>query len=350
MPNTQPYRERVDAALAQFFASSRTQAQSISPSYDRLWESMERLVMAGGKRLRPHMTLLAYEAFGGKNIDAMIPVAAAHELLHASLLIHDDIIDRDDIRYGVKNINGQYKAFYAQQPEPHRTHYAYSAALLGGDLLLSGAYALINQSTLGADEKHRATALLSESLFAVAGGELLDTEAALLPFDQTDATLIATHKTTSYSFVKPLLTGATLAGASDETQQQLRDLGLALGIAFQFTDDVLGTFGNEVATGKSTTGDIREGKHTFLIEQYLDMSQPHDHALYDTTFGNPDAPRADIEALKQAIEASGARTYVEDVIDDYGDKARAILASFGLSQQYQTAFEHLIVSATRRHS
>lgn len=348
MSTAQPYRNRVDATLASFFTSSVAQAQSISPSYGRLWEAMERLVMAGGKRLRPHMTLLAYEAFGGKDVDAMVPVATAHELLHAALLIHDDIIDRDDIRYGIKNINGQYKALYAQQPEPHRTHYAYSAALLGGDLLLSGAYSLINQSAVTNNDKHYATALLSESLFAVAGGELLDTEAALLPFDQTDATLIATHKTASYSFVKPLVTGATLAGASNQAQQQLRDLGLALGIAFQFTDDILGTFGEEDATGKSVTSDIREGKHTFLIEQYLTMSEPDERALHDTTFGNPDAPLADIEALKSAIEASGARAYVEGVIDDYGDKARAILARLGFSQQHQTAFEQLIVSTTRR--
>jgi geranylgeranyl diphosphate synthase type II len=89
---------QIDQLLNQFFKTSIKTATAIDPNYTRLWEELRRLHAAGGKRLRPRLVLMSYEAFGGDDVNAIAPIAAAQELIHFSMLIHDDIIDRDITR------------------------------------------------------------------------------------------------------------------------------------------------------------------------------------------------------------------------------------------------------------
>lgn len=327
-------------------------AATIDPSYERLWKNLYTLIQSGGKRLRPQMTLLAYSAFGGKDIESIAPVAAAQELLHFSLLIHDDIIDRDYIRYGVANIAGQYKLTYSQfvAGKDDITHYSHSAAILAGDLMLSGAHQLIASCDLPGSAIATAQQLMSVGIFEVAGGELLDTELSFMPYKNGDALKIATYKTASYSFIAPLLTGARLAGASDEDIQVLRDYATALGIAYQLTDDILGVFGVEVETGKSTTGDIIEGKRTYLVEMALAAFSAADEAVFMRAFGNPDATTLEIEAAKRLLISSGARTKIEEKIADYTTTAQTSLGALSLPDEYHERFLQMTNRVTKRTS
>lgn len=298
----------VNAVLDKFFEQSIQNAAKIDPSYERLWRNLYSLIQSGGKRLRPKMTLMTYRAFGGDDISSIIPIAAAQELLHFALLIHDDVIDRDYIRYGVANIAGHYRLEYSQylSSPGSLTHYAHSAAILGGDLMLSGAHQLIATSELSEKDKIKAQHLLSVGVFEVAGGELLDTELSFNPYKNGDALKVATYKTASYSFVLPLLTGAHLAGANEERRNTLRQYAIALGIAYQLTDDLLSVFGDERQTGKSTVSDIIEGKRTYLVEMAFEAFTPADQATFMMTFGNSKATPPEIEAAKHLLESSGA--------------------------------------------
>ena len=102
-------KQLVDDYIKSFFHYRSAEAMELGPSYVRLWQSIETLVLAGGKRLRPFMLLATYQAYHPEGtLNDILPAAAAHELIHSAMLIHDDIIDRDSIRYGVKNVSGQY--------------------------------------------------------------------------------------------------------------------------------------------------------------------------------------------------------------------------------------------------
>ena len=140
----------LDRTLNDYFERSIHAATAIDPSYRQLWETLYGLIRSGGKRLRPQMTILAYETFGGKDAELIIPIAAAQELLHFSLLIHDDVIDRDYTRYGTQNVAGTYKTIYSRflTDNTDKVHFAHSAAILAGDLMLSGAHELISASQL----------------------------------------------------------------------------------------------------------------------------------------------------------------------------------------------------------
>lgn len=342
--------KRVDSVLDDFFLESIKHAAQVSSSYATLWESLHRLIMSGGKRLRPQMTMLAYEAFGGKDINSILPIAASQELLHFCLLVHDDIIDRDYVRYGTANIAGQYKTRYsAFVPDAHeRTHYAHSAAILGGDLMLSGAYQLLMSSSFSADLKLKAQTLLVRSIFDVAGGELLDTESSFVPYTAGDALKIAKYKTASYSFIGPLVTGAELAGANEAAIEALSHYANALGVAFQLVDDLLGVFGSEETTGKSTSGDIREGKRTYMIEQALDTMNTSQRELFDQAYGNPNATADEVEQIRRLLIETGAKGRTEAAVAEYARTAKDALDRLELNHEYHAKFERLIIKVTDR--
>lgn len=350
LPTNTAYMHHIEELLEAVFNEGLSGAKSIDSRYERLWQSMADLVFAGGKRLRPHMVFLAYDAFGGQDPQSIASIAAAHELLHTSLLIHDDVIDRDTLRRGHKNINGIYQDFYRRYDlsDKDTVHYAHSAAILAGDLLLAASHRLIAESSLSSAQKTLAMQHLSRGIFEVAGGELLDIEATFMPFSLSSAATIARYKTASYSFIAPLLTGAALASASPHQQENLQRFAESLGIAYQFSDDILGTYGDEKITGKPFDGDIREGKLTFLIEQYLALTPSGAREVFDATFHNNNATAADIESLRRAIKKSGALENTLKAIDIHTETAKKSLNTLALPKQSHDAFLALIQSLINR--
>lgn len=340
----------IDQTLARFFAESLEMAGTVDQHYATLWENLERLHTSGGKRIRPKIVALSYQAFGGKDIEAIIPIACAQELLHFSMLIHDDIIDRDLIRYGVDNITGSYEHIYGPlvSDSADRLHYANSAAILAGDLMIAGAHKLITSSTVTAEKKIVALSNMYESLFNVAGGELIDTESSFRPIGAIDPLKVTLYKTASYSFVGPCVIGASLADAPEERIELLRTFATNLGIAYQLTDDLLGIFGDEAKTGKSNTGDIREGKKTFLIERARAHFSADQNTFFTTHFGNKDASEEDMVAVKELIIQTGAKEETEACIADYIRDARTALDKLAFVSPAQEQFEALILKATKR--
>lgn len=346
----QDFLQLINAELNSFFEKSILVAAEIDPSYERLWRGMYTLIQSGGKRLRPQMVLMTYEAFGGKDSASIIPVAAAQELLHFSLLIHDDIIDRDYVRYGVPNITGQSKIAYSEyfSSKDDLLHFANGSAIIAGDLMLSGAYRLIAGSSLPAETIASVQQLLSVGILGVAGGQLLDTEFSFMPYQKGGALKVAAYKTASYSFITPLLIGATLAGASSRQKSVLKEYAKALGIAYQLTDDLLGVFGDEAMTGKSSTGDITEGKRTYLAEMAFDAFTGSEEATFMQAFGNPSATEAEVKTAKQLLISSGAKQQTERKIAEYADSALEQLATLQLADEHHQQLTGMVSKATNR--
>lgn len=303
----------VNDYLARFFDAQLKAAAALDPSYAQLWQDSHDLVMAGGKRLRPFMTVLSYKLFGGRNDQAILMVATAQELLHAALLMHDDIIDRDTVRYGRLNVAGTYRQRYQQNGLSRRdaAHYSTGAALLAGDLLLTNASALITESSFSDEAKLQAQRCLQAGVFRVAGGELIDMESTFTPWQDVDPFVIATLKTASYSFESPLLTGALLADAPAEDARHLQDFARHAGIAFQLTDDVLGVFGNDTETGKSNTSDLEEGKMTLMLQHALREASDGDRAFILENCGQGAIGDETAERIRDIIRETGAKDHIE---------------------------------------
>ena len=337
-------KELVDGYVSDIFQARTLQAGSISSDYKALWEAMAALYGAGGKRIRPYMMMLTYQAFGGSHIEDIVPAAAAQELLHQSLLIHDDIIDRDLVRYGVRNITGRFSDTYSElvSDDSERQHYAEGAAILAGDLLLSESHAQIMRVALPIEQIMAAQHIHANAVFHVAGGELLDVEAAFRSKDVVDPLVIATNKTAVYSFVSPLVMGATLAGVPEEQITLLTDIGTTLGIAYQLRDDIIGIFGDEQVTGKSTTRDIYEGKKTMLLEEFYVRSSADQQAEFEKVFGIATASLDDIEKARGLLVDTGTLQAVEDAIKSYKAQCLEQLSKLSINEQYRQAFVGLI--------
>lgn len=302
------FREKLDQYMEGYFDCQTMAAAEQSASYAQLWKHLHGLYTAGGKRIRPYLAYVSYYIFGGEEIADVIPLATAIELLHMAMLAHDDIIDRDDTRHGQPNLIGTYRQIYAQE-EPDkemRDHYATSASILGGDILISEAYRLL--STIHASSPQRATisSLFSQSIFEVIGGELLDTEAVLYPLEAADPYAIGLLKTASYTCTLPLKTGAVLAGAPEDALPILSAIGADVGTAFQMADDEIGVFGNETETGKSINSDLCEAKRTLLLQLTYKLVTAEQRDALDAAVGNRQATDAQLAVARNLINASGA--------------------------------------------
>lgn len=341
-------RSAVNTVLEDWFTEQQSHAEPISPLYAELWQTMLELSQAGGKRIRPYLTVLSYQAFGGTDTERLLPVAAAQELLHLGLLVHDDIIDRDDLRYGQANITGVYKQRFAAKTN-EAEHYAMSSALLAGDLLISGSYQLALQANLQPDIATSVTQLLGNAIFDVAGGEFLDTIAVFSAIEDFDSLHIADFKTASYSFITPLLIGATVAKADKQAQELLRQLGKMLGVAYQLSDDLLGTFGDPQRTGKPVDSDILEKKRTYLLQQTFVRCTPSQRQKLAIILDKSDMSQSDIQFVRKIMIQSGAKDHVEATMQMCAKEGKKYLHALELDTQHTKLLEALIDKAVWRN-
>ena len=348
---TDTAKQLSDDYIKAFCQRRATEALELGPTYLRLWQAIEALLLSGGKRFRPFMVLATYQAYNPKgSLEDVLPAAVAQELIHAAMLIHDDIIDRDTIRYGVNNISGQYNEFYSQFLEDNneRSHMSLSAALLAGDALIADAHRLLGKTNRPVQLVDQAEEIFNTVIFEVIGGELLDTEVAFLPKGTISANAIAKYKTASYSFVGPLATGAVLAEAPEHDINTLREFAEILGIGYQLRDDLLGTFGNESDTGKSTTTDIQEGKRTYLIEQFEQLATPEQSEKFNSLFHRYDATNEEIESAKVLLVESGAYAAVEQKIEWHREQAIERIARLSISDESKQLYNGLVERCLNR--
>lgn len=317
---------QVDAVLTRFFSLAKNRAAAFGPQYLQLWETLEQNTV-GGKRFRPRMVLAAYQALGGTDAEAAANIGAAFELLHTALIVHDDVIDHDFVRRGIPNISGTYRdrALESGATERVAEHRGISAAVLAGDLALFNAYRLIDRSGVIGVTRYRLLEVMDEAVFASAAGELIDIEYSVVSeVPRVDDILTMERlKTAVYSFESPLRAGAILAGAGDDVIETLGDFGREIGIAYQIVDDVLGVFGTESETGKTTLGDLREGKRTVLIAY---ASTTREWAEVAHLFGDEQLTEEDAARLRDVLVGCGARSFTEGLARYYANRALARLA------------------------
>lgn len=336
--------QKIEEVLSDFLKLNIEQSKAIGSSYERLWQELERLVLSGGKRTRPKMMLLTYRAFGGNNSNGILEIAAALELFHQFLLIHDDIIDRDFVRYGVLNIAGSYKDIYKDMivDENDRVHHANGAAMLGGNLLLGSAHKLINDADIDIENKLRIGDTLYRAHFEVGGGELLDIESAFKYMNTEEALSVARYKTAGYSFIMPVVIGAILARATESTINKLSEFAENLGKAFQLNDDLLGMFGEQHETGKSNSTDLLEGKGTYLVATFFENSSASQQKIFKLAFANAKASDDEIRTAKHLLIETGARSKTEDKIRQFESAAISALDSLNLNPEVKDEYLKLV--------
>jgi geranylgeranyl diphosphate synthase type I len=345
------FRDRIQAALDTFLDEQAERLAPLGPDAARLLDEARQSV-SGGKRFRAAFCYWGYHAVAADrpgDEDALIRACAALELLHASALVHDDLMDASDTRRGRPATHRQFArdhgtAGWRGDPE----QYGAAAAILLGDLLLSWADELLRRCGLPLGQVSPALDVFDLCRSEVIAGQFLDVSVQARGLADVEAAMtVLRYKSAKYSIERPLHIGAALAGAGPETMAELTAFGLPLGEAFQLRDDLLGVFGDPDATGKPAGDDLIEGKRTVLVALALDAASRDDAARLDAALGRSlDADQ--VAELRGVIDESGAHEQVEAVIGELAGLALAALDRASLDGLARRVLCELASAATDR--
>lgn len=298
--------------------------RSLADEHGQLWSDLGSVL--GGKLMRPRLTVTAYLGLGGTDADAVAPVAAAQEMLHTAMLVHDDLLDRDEVRRGRPNVAGATRARLAAAGVTGAAQHEQvgAAALLAGDTALAQAFALVARAAVPPHVVGELVRLLASGVDTTVAGELLDVRGEVQALSAVDTLLVAELKTAAYSFRVPLESGAVTAGASPEHRTALALVGTALGLAYQLTDDDLGVFGDPAATGKSVLSDLRSGKRTELLRLTWARADAAGQAVLGAHVGRPDLDEAGAARVRDVMRDCGALEEVRSLTRRTADMARTL--------------------------
>lgn len=296
-----------------------------------------------GKLLRGALVGFGYRLF---HTDDPLPIAcveagAAMELLQSFLLVHDDIMDQDDMRRGGPSVHRQYIDAAPVDDAGRAGQYGISMGICAGDV---AAFQAIEQlATLSTDDTIRAriTEVVAREISLVGLAQMQDVHHGYVAEAGDDAILdVYTYKTGRYTFSLPMMVGAMLAGADQQTVTALGTLGEHLGRIFQIRDDQLGLFGSEADTGKPSGSDIREDKKTPFRNALLALL-PADSALRGV-FGAESVAPEQIEAIRAALRDTGAMDRVERLVQHDDRASRELIDRLPIASAGAEALRSLL--------
>jgi geranylgeranyl diphosphate synthase, type I len=344
-------RDQAGRVLADFLGRQRPVLERIGPDMLPCLDAIDGL-LAGGKRLRPAFCYWGWRAAGGGDCPEVHAAAAALELLHASALVHDDVMDASDTRRGRPSVHRQFAAMHeAGKWRGSAQAFGAGAAILIGDLLLAWTDELFQASGLPATALRRGQPVLDAMRAEVFCGQYLDLLGQYAGDGTVESALrVARYKSAKYTIERPLQLGVALAGPPDPAPviRACTGYGIPLGIAFQLRDDLLGVFGDPALTGKPAIDDLREGKRTVLVAIALARASPAQRRLLERRLGSRLLDEAGAAEIRAVLTGTGAVAECERMISSSVAEALSALARAPMEEEARRALADLAVAATAR--
>ncbi len=307
--NPQPLDTRVKTL--QVFAGIEAELREVEVAVEAALDTRDRLVgevsthllRAGGKRIRPALVLLAAK-FPRYNLQRVIPVAVAAELIHMATLVHDDVVDKAMVRRGMPTVN----ALWNNQ-----------VSVLTGDYLFAKAFSVLAQTG-----DNRVVQLMANVVFEMSRGELVQM-ASCFDVNQTEDDYIRRiGQKTGYLIAECCRVGAIMGGADEAAVEALYHYGLGIGLSFQIADDMLDYMGSARTVGKPVCGDLKTGILTLPVLHGLAHS-PRAAQLREM-INSRNIGDAEVARVKEILEAAGSFTYAREQADQYIHQANGELA------------------------
>jgi geranylgeranyl diphosphate synthase type I len=278
-----------------------------------LYDAAGHLIINGGKRLRPYMVIKSCQILGGKTSKAM-PAASAVEMVHNFTLVHDDIMDNDEMRHGVPTVHKKF---------------GMPVAILAGDVLFSKAFQIISNSKLSGNAMTQLISRLATACVEVCEGQIMDikmAEGKKIPSQSEYIKMIG--KKTAALFDVSCAMGAICATNKTTDVANLSSFGNNLGIAFQITDDLIGVMGDPKITKKPVGNDLREGKKSLPILMAIKSAKGKNKTIILKAFGNQKASKSDVKKAVDVIRALGIEENVRSQALKYAERAEKSLSKY----------------------
>lgn len=323
------FQARVDKEIELFFEAERPKAAAISPIASAALEHLAEFSLRPGKRLRPALMYYGYKIFEGEQDEEVVKAAVCPEILHAYLLIHDDVMDQDERRRGEPTMHKVYEDEHRRLYKKYESaHFGESMAINLGDVGCHYALQALAAADFPAEQKTAAILKLHQQIVTVGYGQMLDVMSTVLNDEEVDEDYVMhvhQFKTAVYTYETPLMIGATLAGANEHDLKVLSDYAIPAGIAFQIQDDILGMFGDEKKLGKANISDLREGKHTLLIIKALEKASGEQKEVIKGALGNPNLTQKMADEVRRIVIDTGSLQYSVEAAIKYVKQAKKAL-------------------------
>ncbi len=346
-------RKEIEKSLEHFMNQIKVdyKLHLVNPS---LYESIREFSLRKGKRIRPLLLILSYKGYCAKNKKipfSLYNASTCIELLHNFMLIHDDIIDRSNLRRGKPTL---HKLLGKIVKTKDQEKLGYDLAIIAGDIV----YALAIDAFLSIEEepyrKERALKYFIQTAAFTAMGEFIDTihgVEKLEKITEKDVFLNYTLKTARYTFDCPLVSGAILAGAPEADVKKLSELGVLVGQAFQIQDDIIGIFDTQKNIGKSILSDLAESKKTILVCHAFNKLKGAEKAKFMQLFNKEKKTYKDLVTIRKIFMQTGSLDYSLREVKSRVEKTNIILASLRMNPVYKNiihnAFAQLFQQAER---
>ncbi len=328
------HKEEIDRRLSKYFNEKVQHAVTASETIEYVKELAERIKdynLRGGKRIRPAFVVEGYKAVGGKDLDAIYDAALAAETMEGFLLIHDDVMDRDEVRRGGRTVHSIYRDWYLERIDSsleEAEHFGNSIAVNAGDIVFTLGYELLATARFDPALKVKAIKRYSTIARYTGYGQVLDLIIEKLPVEQvTEKHVMTVHKfkTSLYTVTGPLQIGVILAGGNEDQLKVMEEYGENVGIAFQVFDDILGMFGDEKKLGKPADSDLKEGKRTLLILKAFERADDEQKQKIKNALGNRNLTPEQLEEVRNIIKETGALDYSKQLCLELVEKGKKAL-------------------------
>lgn len=341
----------IDRELEHHFNIAIAQASKQDELVASALEQAKKIALSGGKRIRGALLCQAYFGVGGKEKKKILKVAAAIELVHLFLLIHDDIIDRGDLRHGQKTLHKIFgKKNGKNISDEDARHFGQSVAMIVGDMLYAIANKIILESGFASKELALALSQLQKIVAMTIIGQSQDIAIEHKgKASEKEVLAMYENKTARYTFEGPLYLGAILAGCEDrKTFQAMSCYAVPVGIAFQIQDDMLGVFGSEKKIGKSVASDIEEGKLSLMVVKARGDSGVQQRKQLDAILGKKKLTVKEIKAFQNILTETGSLQYAQDLATQYFSEAKKEIEKIILLPEAKKFFLGLVEYLEKR--
>lgn len=287
-----------------------------------------------GKRIRPVLLMAAYSGYksGKKNENEMLLPAAAIEIMHSFLLIQDDIIDKALTRRGGDAMHVAAEKRYGRKKDG----IGIDIASIAADVIFANALELTASADICNRARKRFLSVFAATYEKTAFGQILDILSSRpdkLNVSEDIPMQISAMKTAYYTIYYPMLMGCVLAMPENpEEKKRIEAFAIPLGLAFQIRDDILGVFGSEEETGKSTDSDIREGKLTLLVQSAFELLPPKKRREFSSRFLSAEKTEEDIRIIKAYISESGGLAAAKEKQAALLNEAKSALYNLSVSK------------------
>jgi geranylgeranyl pyrophosphate synthase len=335
------------------FIDQKAGSMDTSIAWNADFLSRLRSFASAGKLLRGSMVCFSYAAFSNKQPSkAVFQAAMCLELTHSALLMHDDVMDKDELRRGKPSIHHQYQSLAKKTKLADATNFGESMAICGGDMALFLAFELLAQTKLKPDVSTKLQLLFARELAKVCGGQMQDVylETSSVFPDKPVIYDLMRAKTAGYSLGLPLAMGAILAGQHATTIRKLQSIGAAAGTIFQIRDDELGSLGTTANLGKPIGSDIKKGKKTLFHYYLFKYCENDDRIRLKNIFGNAKASLQDISYVQSLARSYGVPEHLNNEISHLRQKALKQIKQLSLNDQSKMEMNNLVDFCATRQS